>query len=189
VVQISLSGNFISETVNMLDADVTGDGLSDIVFTSIKYVGGPNAASASALPYGKARGFVNGAFYSAIATAGDAGDFDARFVTSTSSPTFATADDLFPITFTDPSYGGAVTAWLDVRSVAQSPSTSPSAPSASVTLQRVIFDDENLGTRPIASATAPDYPEATPIPEPSSLGLLALGAAGVLARRRRKRES
>jgi hypothetical protein len=52
-----------------------------------------------------------------------------------------------------------------------------------VTLHRLIFDHSN----PIAAT--PDigttYPTFGAIPEPSSLGLLALGAGGLLARRRR----
>jgi hypothetical protein len=53
-----------------------------------------------------------------------------------------------------------------------------------VELSRLIFDDANT-TRP-AFASIPGAQTAwSAVPEPSSLGLLALGAGGLLARRRR----
>ncbi|MEI6819555.1 MAG: PEP-CTERM sorting domain-containing protein [Verrucomicrobiota bacterium] len=48
----------------------------------------------------------------------------------------------------------------------------------------MIFDDTGAGVSGLA-VTDPAYPEYSAVPEPSSLGLLALGAGGLLARRRR----
>jgi hypothetical protein len=97
---------------------------------------------------------------------------------------------LNPITFTDQRInGGAPTGgWLQVNAY------NTSATSHTVELGRLIFDDEST-TRPGFSAVpgAQTAWSAVPgaqtawsaVPEPSSLGLLALGAGGLLARRRR----
>jgi hypothetical protein len=56
-----------------------------------------------------------------------------------------------------------------------------------VNVDRFVFDD-TTGLAPVGVAHAdPAYPEhrAAAVPEPAGLGLLALGAGGLLARRRR----
>jgi hypothetical protein len=68
-------------------------------------------------------------------------------------------------------------AWLEVHAFNES------LTSQTVELTRVFYDDES-GVLPVF-ATVNDVPGWTAIPEPSSFALLGLGAAGVLARRRR----
>jgi PEP-CTERM motif len=52
-------------------------------------------------------------------------------------------------------------------------------------VSRLVFDNSTGGSILGLSVTDPAFPEYAVIPEPSSLGLLALGAGGLLARRRR----
>jgi hypothetical protein len=78
--------------------------------------------------------------------------------------------------------GGAPTnAWLEVHS------NISAGGRYSVELTRLIFDDEST-TRPEFASIPDVQTEWSPsaIPEPSSFALLGLGAAGVLARRRRQ---
>jgi hypothetical protein len=56
-----------------------------------------------------------------------------------------------------------------------------------VTVHRLIFDDDTGGAISGLNVTDPAFSEFAAIPEPSSLGLLALGAGGLLARRRREK--
>jgi hypothetical protein len=52
-------------------------------------------------------------------------------------------------------------------------------------VQRLIFDDATGGTIAGLNVNNAAFTEFSAVPEPSSLGLLALGAGGLLARRRR----
>ncbi len=52
-------------------------------------------------------------------------------------------------------------------------------------INRLIFDDEST-TAPAGVVSGVAEAEFSAVPEPSSLSLLALGAGGLLARRRRK---
>jgi len=55
-----------------------------------------------------------------------------------------------------------------------------------VDVHRFIFDDSGLGAPTGVAHANAAYPEyGAAVPEPSGLGLLALGAGGLLARRRR----
>ena len=190
LVQITLTGNQITALGgNSLNADLTGDGNDDAAFslsTFSTFVG-----ASSSFNYAKVRinGGFNSATFSRTSTTftfpiGSMG----TVTTSTNSFTttlrlvnsVTTSDGLIPITFTDATYGGTIDAWLDVHADADSVDSG-------IYLQRVIWDDADLTTRPAAaSATAAAYPEASAIPEPSSLALLALGAGGLATRRKRK---
>ena len=90
---------------------------------------------------------------------------------------------LVRFTFSDPSMnGGSSTAgWLDVSAAA----SLESGGSASVQIHRLIFDDASTTAPTGLTSASTGIQEWSAVPEPSSLGLLALGAGGLLARRRR----
>jgi hypothetical protein len=181
-VQITLSGNKISTTSaggNTLNADLTGDGFNDLTINGdynnnqarvtvnnnylLRAFG--NVFWAASAGFATYYGVLNGVVGVAQA--------------SGYSPKSAVA--LNPIAFTDTRInGGAVTdAWLEVHAF------NTSATNHTVQFTRLIFDDASV-TRP-AFASIPDtQTEFGAIPEPSSFALLGLGAAGVLARRRRQ---
>jgi hypothetical protein len=52
-------------------------------------------------------------------------------------------------------------------------------------IHRLIFDDSSTTAPTGLTSASTGIPEWSAVPEPSSLGLLALGAGGLLARRRR----
>jgi hypothetical protein len=175
-VQITLTGNKISSTSaggNTLNADITGDGVNDLTITS-PFVsgsigqafinGGRVYASFSSLFYVDAQ-FAVGGVGNATAAAG--------------SP--QNINYLNPITFTDSRInGGALTnAWLQVNAF------NTGATSHTVALTRVIFDDAST-TRPAFASIPGTQTEFSAVPEPSGLALLALGAGGLLVRRKRQ---
>ncbi len=58
--------------------------------------------------------------------------------------------------------------------------------SHAIVLTRLVFDDASVTLSKSGLSTSATYSEFVAVPEPSSLGLLALGAGGLLARRRRQ---
>jgi hypothetical protein len=191
VVQITLTGNKLTSLgVNTLNADVTGDGAPDITLSNVYF--GVDANGSAGAGFGFANGirfradyFTSGYFQVmrnkppgfglpvglALGTSGSGWAFG----TALQSAVFLTK-----IAFSDPNIrGGALTdAWLEVGAFNES------KVSHTVQLTRVIFDDAS-GALPVF-ATANDVPGWASIPEPSSFALLGLGAAGLLARRRRQ---
>jgi hypothetical protein len=100
----------------------------------------------------------------------------------------ASRSALVPFTLTDGAVrGGAPTAgWLDVTATGRG-----AGELGRVELHRFIFDD-TTGAAPVGVTTATtglsEYGATSAVPEAStSLGLLALGAGGLLTRRRQKR--
>lgn len=182
-VQITLSGNKISSTSvggNTLNADITGDLTNDLTFTNV--IVGAQAARVS----------VNGDLIHASYNNFSSYAVDAQFallgvgIASASSgfPNVQNISYLNPITFTDARInGGAATqAWVEVN--AFNLFTDPRGESHTVALTRVIFDDASV-LRPGFGSIPGTQTEWT-VPEPSSLTLLALGAGGLLTRRRRQ---
>ena len=179
-VQITLTGNFISSTTNALTADLTGDGTDDVNFRVASYnqalaevqingINGFQWVSAhfdSIFGFDVVARFANGGV--GVPNAGGASPQNIKY--------------LNPITFSDPHInGGASTqGYLEVNAFTTSDTLQ------TVALTRLVFDDASttLGTSGLSTATA--YTAWTAVPEPSSLGLLALGAGGLLDRRRRQ---
>jgi hypothetical protein len=182
-VQITLSGNKISTLGgNILNADVTGDGTIDLAVFA--FVDGVNAVVAvingvtetvgfNNISYRRMRGYV----YSVGFNAGVIGTGILYGATPLS------ASSLLPVIFADTriNAGVATDGWLEVLGFNESTT------SHTLQLTRLIFDDAGV-TRPgftsIPGVQAEWVPAA--IPEPSSFALLGLGAAGLLARRRRQ---
>ena len=175
MVQITLTGNKISSTGgNDLYADLTGDAVVDIEMD-----GSVRSDYVRVVALGGSAGaFGSGSFFG-VDAALVSGGVGARFLEFAFSP--IRRSYLNPISFTDTRINGGsrTDAWLE--GVAFNESFS----SHTVQLTRLIFDDAST-TRPTYSAIPGELTEWTAIPEPSSLGLLVLGAGGLLARRRRK---
>ena len=183
-VQITLTGNKISTTGgNQLVADLTGDGIMELEFDgpntrySSMLVGVTLADSAGYVSAGKFAFYVvNAGFNYGV---GIGTDFEV-------GGTPRTAMCLNPITFSDSRVNsGALTqAWLEVHAF------NTSASDHTVEFTRLIFDDTST-TRPAFDeipGTQTEWSAVSAVPEAStSLGLLALGAGGLLTRRRLKR--
>jgi hypothetical protein len=173
-VQITFQNSFVSTTsgVAALDTDVGGDLGSDLRVQLVSYAvrvssaaGGRRMASAGS--YGPIAGFAHVGV--------------APFVFSL---TPAIAGGLVAFTLVDTGVNGGVgtAGWLDVTATGRG-----SGELGRVDVHRFIFDDSGLGAPTDVAHTDAAYPEygAAVVPEPSGLGLLALGAGGLLARRRR----
>jgi hypothetical protein len=177
-VQITLTGNKISSLSaggNTLRADITGDLVADLTFT--------NALAGNVI----AQVDIFGGRVSARSTGDSTYRVDAQFaggglgVATSAAIVRRNINYLNPITFTDSRInGGAATnAWLQINAF------NTSFTSQTVALTRVIFD--NASTARPAFASIPGVPtEFSPVPEPSGLALLALGAGGLLTRRKRQ---
>ena len=183
LVQITLSGNQVSSNNgNTLVADITGDSLPDLVFANVQRRPGFYPAASVQ---------INGGLVFA-SSSGSAAQGDAQFAVGgigvASTQIQSSGIDikyLNPITFTDSRINGgsATQGYLEVNSRVVRGST------ASVVLTRLVFNDASTTLPGSGLGTGTTYTEWTPVPEPSSLGLLALGAGGLLARRRVKREA
>jgi hypothetical protein len=180
-VQITLTGNKISTTGgNQLVADLTGDGVVDV---------GTWGAFASA---GGVSVFLGGWVAARYRSSDGLFFVDAEIEAVQGGDRWAVGGDLTSasylnrVTFTDTRInGGAATnGWLQVNAF------NTSTTNHTVELARLIFDDAST-TRP-ALVSVPgvltEWNAVSAVPEAStSLGLLALGAGGLLTRRRLKR--
>jgi hypothetical protein len=183
LVQITLSGNQVSSNNgNNLVADITGDSLPDLVFANVQRRPGFYPAASVQ---------INGGLVFA-SSSGSAAQGDAQFAVGGIGVAATQIQSsginikyLNPITFSDSRINGgsATQGYLEVNSRVVRGST------ASVVLTRLVFNDASTTLPGSGLGTGTTYTEWTPVPEPSSLGLLALGAGGLLARRRVKREA
>ena len=184
--QITLSSNLLSTNLNGLNADLTGDGTNDITL------------GAGVADVGSAYVSINGnnvraARYTIIDSSSNARvtfQVDAIFanggvgVGAQSGLSLQNIKYLNPISFTDARINGGATTqgYLEVNAFNKSPL------SHTVALTRLVFDPNSTTMTTAGLSTGTTYTEwvAPVVPEPSSLGLLALGAGGLLARRRRQ---
>jgi hypothetical protein len=183
-VQITLNGNKISTTGgNQLVADLTGDNLVDLLplvggilldsfvgFVVFAYV---NEEYVSARC--RSGGFYVDAAFAPVGGIGDAPKVSLNVLSTVY---------LNPLTFSDARInGGATTSgWLEVNAF------NTSTTDHTVQLTRLIFDDAST-TRPVFAEIPGTQTEWAAVPEPSSLGLLALGAGGLALRRSRSRKA
>ena len=169
-VQITFNGSYISTmSGNHLDTDFGNDGAGNL------WVGqGTNNVSVGSFRYG---------FRAAMcATSASTG---AAFVGSGSAwGNPAVLRRLVSFTFTDANIRGGenTTGWLDVTA-----SASSGVGEKRITVNRLIFDTSSAIAPTGLTSASTGIAEwgASTVPEPSGLGLLALGAGGLLARRRR----
>jgi hypothetical protein len=194
VFQISQTGNFLSEsTTSNFSRDLTGQPDDELPFppwiaaaSSLSValrVFGSSAFSAKGVPS------IGSYFVSDNSVFGPLGR--STYGRGTFDSSGGSTQRLVDISFTDPDINdGDPTAGLVAFTISGTPNTA----SARITIDALVFDDADStgaslpGNAAVLSAlgasTIPEF--GTAVPEPSRIGLLALGAAGVLARRRRK---
>jgi PEP-CTERM motif len=177
-VQITLMGNTISSTSGVgdsLNADITGDSVPDLTFSDPVVANGSAAVRING-------GLVSAAAFGAIFYRADAQFAGGGLGTPGNAATFIQSINyLNPITFTDSRINGGATteAWLQVNA------SNSSNTRHTVALTRVIFNDASV-TRPNFLGIPGPQTEFSAVPEPSGLALLALGAGGLLTRRKRQ---
>ncbi len=175
-VQITFNNSFISSTAGkQLDTDFGGDGVAE-GFNAMTGIG-------FARIYAGGFGYL-GSARQALNNAGVAYGFAAvGAVSALGAPGgSATVSRVTPFSITDDNVRGGLptVGWLDVTATGR-----VSGEQGRVEWHRFIFD-ASTGVAPVGVSHADTaYPEYVAVPEPSSLGLLALGAGGLLARRRR----
>lgn len=181
-VQITFGKNYVSTLGSSFDGDLTGDGELDAVGYTGRVVYGAGEAVVWLMggSVGRARGSRRD-IYDGYYVVGYYTLADVRVgVGGSQGRGFQSIDGVASIVFSDFRInGGAPTSgWVDMTAEAD-------ATEQRVTLHRLIFDDASTNAPVGVTSGSPDFDEFSAIPEPSSLGLLALGAGGLLARRRR----
>ncbi len=182
-VQITFTGSYISTTGgNHIVSDYGGDGVANLVGKiTYKMVGLEDGLSSFV---GEAAGrsdlgVGNDDMYSASVWLRGAVPVGTN---NWNNAAVVTHRGLVGIAFSDANIrSGALTnGWLDIAGYASEPGEKK------LTVHRLIFDN-NSATAPTGlSSSSTGIGEWSAVPEPSSLGLLALGAGGLLARRRRQ---
>jgi len=195
-VQITLTGNQLSRSGSTLNADLTGDGTNDI---NINIGGGIFGSELAAVDINSNRLLAHRSIQynthsdnsgNIFSTSSEKFKVVARFanggvgVASQSDLSLRNIKYLNPIYFSDARINGGVSTrgYLEVNAF------NSSSTSQTVALSRLVFDDASTSLSTSGLSTSDTYREFVPaaVPEPSSFGLLALGAGGLLARRRRR---
>jgi len=190
-VQITLSGfkedSLAAKTSFTAFEDLTGDGVKDITIqflhvgtysAGIKINGGnPLIADKVGTQY------VSGYYFNRNTVNAQVGGLAWGDAAKTGIGNLSvTAGNAISFSDTRINGGAQTNAWLEVHSfVSGGGSASPHV----VELTRLIFDDASV-TRPVINSIPGVQTEWKAVPEPSSFALLGLGAAGLLARRRRQ---
>jgi hypothetical protein len=173
-VQITFANNVVSSSTGALNfvADLTGDNTAD-VDRGYKSSGSGGRASINAI--GATSGLVLGSWSGTFAQRKLGGNYDNGSGVSRG---------LVQFRFMDARVNGGLvtTGWLDATASA---SSSFGSRGASVQIHRLIFDDAFTTAPTGLTSASTGIQEWSAVPEPSSLALLALGAGGLLARRRR----
>jgi len=177
VVQITLTGNtFATTTGYNLFSDLTGDGTSDITLSGKHSYSHEWAASLGVE--------VNGVHLSAFAASDSWYSVQAGFspVTGGLSGRVAksiTAYNLITLMDARINGGAATQAYLEVNA------RNISMTSQEISLLRLVFDDASPTILKSSATASTAFQEFSAVPEPSGISLLALGAGGLLTRRRR----
>ncbi|MFN3167927.1 MAG: hypothetical protein ACE37H_12785 [Phycisphaeraceae bacterium] len=173
LVQITQFGNAVTPFADNLDPDLTGDGVPELTITATSFFsGGIYQADTT----------IDGQSYLAIGGTTAGGNVaTVTGITYVEAPVggVAASGHLFNIVFSDPAYGlvdedGIVEIYIRAQDTDQA--------SSGVFIRRVIFDPDQRGTPGFNENLS--YPEAQPIPEPTTAALLAV--AGPLTARRRR---
>lgn len=174
IVQITFTGSYISNIGgNHIVTDFGGDGADDIMGTSGASQIVFNCNTIKNLAYTQNYSVGSG-YIKVVAQVGSS----VRQASTGTSP-HAEVHGLVPFMFADANIRGGMQTqgYLDVSVLANYPGESR------IGVNRLIFDDATGGT--IVGLSVDDDAFTEAVPEPSSLALLALGAGGLLARRRR----
>ena len=172
-VQISFTNNYVSSSTDLtsLVSDLTGDGVPDVV-------GWVNAGMWSR-GVGLRMGDVG------VNEIGRAYGFNqesnvARVVGGVGAVGAGVTVNLVQISFQDHRINGGSYSqfWIDLTATA-------AVGEYKVQINRLIFDDASTTAPTGLTSASTGIQEWSAVPEPSSLGLLALGAGGLLTRRRR----
>jgi hypothetical protein len=167
-VQITFTGSYISTSGgNHLVTDFGGDGDNEIAGFANQFSAGIRVGTSTFAYAFDGVGGSNGVVIAGVASAFGFGDRSVRGVSKV------------VVSFSDSSIrGGATTiGYLDLGATVV-------GSNKSVTVNRLIFDKDTGGTIAGLNVNNAAFTEFSAVPEPSSLGLLALGAGGLLARRR-----
>jgi hypothetical protein len=177
IVQITFANNYVANTGNggiaHFTADLTGDGNDDLIAgISPNHAGLDSMVSSSRVAVAQIYNKPNGVA-SVWVNVGSS-----NITTNSNSLNLR---GLAMMMFTDSGINaGALTyGFLDTTSIVTYPS------GEYIHVNRLIFDDASTSAPTGVAYTDAAYSEWVAVPEPSSLGLLALGAGGLLTRRRR----
>jgi hypothetical protein len=176
-VQITLLGNKISTTGgDQLNADLTGDGVDDVTVNHL-YIGSSVASFVGNL--NNAEFFAGKASYNAFSS-----NYRVRvggFINSFGGTTPLDITGFVAAIFQDDriNNGEYTNGWLEIRAF------NTGKTDHTVEFTRLIFNDADSNSFAKSSISGVQT-EWSAVPEPSSFALLSLGAAGLLARRRRQ---